>query len=98
MTMQGIIATTTPASRMPQFSVVPAEVSSARPAGSGAEDVLRQERRDQKTRDVDELADLEVDGDAADGVRLLAIPAPLTEVIDHVEQGVARGDSGVLRV
>ena len=39
------------------------------------EDVQRQEGRDHEVRHVDELADLEVDGHAADRVGLLAGPA-----------------------
>jgi hypothetical protein len=53
--------------------------------GSGTEDVFRQERRDQEARDVDQLTDLEIDSDAADRIRLLTAPAPLAEVVDHVE-------------
>src|SRR5258708_7133560 len=63
-----------------------------------AEDVFGQEGGHEHVGHVDELADLEVDGDAADGVGLLGRPAPLGQVVDHVEQRVAGGEGDVLGV
>jgi hypothetical protein len=42
-----------------------------------------QECRDEHVRHVHQLADLEVDGDAAYDISLLAGPTALAEVIDH---------------
>src|SRR6202035_6175979 len=39
------------------------------------EDVERQERADHHVRDIDQLAQFEVDGDAADRIGLLPVPA-----------------------
>src|SRR5918994_1805960 len=65
-------------------------------SGLADEDVLRQERRHQHVRDVDKLADLEVDRDAAECIALLAGPPTLDEVVDHVEQCVAGSERRVL--
>src|SRR5829696_9165652 len=61
------------------------------------EDVLRQECRHKHVRDVDERADLQVYGYATDGVALLPGEASLGEVLNHVEQRIARGQGGILR-
>ena len=57
-----------------------------------------EECRHQHVGNVDELADLEVDGDAADRVGLLPCPASFREVLDHVEERVAGGEGRVLGV
>src|SRR6516165_6513643 len=62
------------------------------------EDVFGQERGDEHVGNVDELTDLEVDGDAADGVGLLPCPPALGQVVDHVEQRVAGRERDVLRL
>jgi hypothetical protein len=54
------------------------------------EDVLRQEGGHEHVWHVDQLADLELNGDAANGAALLSSPATLFQVVDHVEQAVAR--------
>src|SRR5712664_2012695 len=62
------------------------------------EDVFGQERGHEHVGDVDELADLEVDGDAAEGVGLLPCPPSLGQVVDHVEERVAGRERDVLGV
>src|SRR5689334_16611174 len=69
----------------------------ARLVRSLADDRERQQRRNEEVRYVDHLADFEVDGDAADRVGLLTRVAVLgAQVVDHVEQRVARGNREVL--
>src|ERR1700738_1645388 len=71
---------------------------SSRPRQLTGEDVFGQERGHQHVEDVDELADLEVDGDAAEGVGLLPCPRALGQVVDHVEERVAGRERDVLRL
>src|SRR6185312_14587879 len=72
-----------------------------RAAASGSamrriEDRLRQQRGDGDVRQVDDVADPEVDGDAADDVGLLARKAALAEQLDHLDEGVARRQRQIL--
>src|SRR4051794_16755714 len=60
------------------------------------EDVERQQRRDQEVGHVDDLAHAEVDRAAAQRVSLLRVEPARAQVLDHVEQRVARGQRGVL--
>src|SRR5262249_19645633 len=54
-------------------------------AGRSREDGFGEKRRDDPVRRVDDLADLQIDGDAAENIGLLAAePALLDEVLDHV--------------
>src|SRR5712671_3941102 len=51
------------------------------------EDVERQECADDHVRHVDQFAQFEVDGDTADGIGLLTVPAALDQEVDHCQQG-----------
>ena len=51
----------------------------------GVEDLEREEGGDHEVGDIDEFADLEVDGHGADDVGLLAGVAAFHEEIDHVD-------------
>src|SRR5215467_4790568 len=54
-------------------------------AGRSREDGFGEKRRHDPVRRVDDLADFQIDGDAAEDVRLFAAePALLDEVLDHV--------------
>src|SRR5882672_478081 len=60
----------------------------ARAHGS-CEDSLGEKRRHDPVRGVDDLADLEIDGDAAEDVGLFAAEAALfDQVVDHVADGL----------
>ena len=48
--------------------------------------------------EVDDFADLEVDGDAADDVGLLPAVASVHEQVDHVEEGLSGGEGDVAGV
>src|SRR5213593_441690 len=63
------------------------------------EDVEGQEGGDDDVGQIDDLAHLEVDGHAADGVGLLTGVAVLVaQVLDHVGHGVAGGQREVLEL
>src|SRR5215472_14481809 len=58
-------------------------------------DVERQEGADDEVRDINEFAELQVDGNAADRVGLLPVPAAFDQQVDHRQQRVARAQRRV---
>ena len=64
--------------------------------GSSGEDVEREDRRHHQVGDVDGLADPEVNRDTAECVGLLGVVAAGSEVVDHVQERIPRGERQVL--
>ena len=52
------------------------------------ENRLREKCRDRYVGKVDSVTDLQIDGNAADNVRLFPAPATLLQQFDHIDEGV----------